>query len=396
MKFDNVYIPYGAAFSTPFCKWQTSFQSVNSLHLARDAAEAFFASRGLQKAVFDGLVLGVTVPQKHSFYGAPWLAGMLGMDSVTGPTVSQACATSVRALLTAATETQLGQSRCELVVATDRTSNGPHVYYPDPAGPGGTGDSENPVFDNFSHDPHAKCAMLTTAENVAKECGITKEEQDDVALLRYEQYMKSLDDDRAFQRRYMVSVGVGSGRRAKTIDRDEGVFASTKEGLAALRPVAKDGTVTFGAQTFPADGCAGAVVTTKDRAIELSKDGRTTTQVVSFGSARVGKATMPKATVPAAKAALSNAGIGIADVFAIKTHNPFALNDVYFSREMGVALDRMNNFGCPLVYGHPQAPTGLRAIAELIEELVLHGGGYGLFTGCAAGDTAMAVILKVN
>ena len=77
---------------------------------------------------------------------------------------------------------------------------------------------------------------------------------------------------------------------------------------------------------------------------------------------------------------------------AIKTHNPFALNDMLFSRQTGVDLDRMNNYGCSLVWGHPQAPMGTRAVIELIEELALRGGGYGLFTGCAAGDSAMAVV----
>ena len=56
----------------------------------------------------------------------------------------------------------------------------------------------------------------------------------------------------------------------------------------------------------------------------------------------------------------------------------------------------MNRYGSPLVWGHPQAPTGMRAMIEMIEELVLAGGGYGLFSGCAAGDTAMAVVLEVR
>lgn len=57
---------------------------------------------------------------------------------------------------------------------------------------------------------------------------------------------------------------------------------------------------------------------------------------------------------------------------------------------------KMNNYGCPLIWGHPQGPTGMRLIIELIEELVLMGGGYSLFHGCAAGDTAMAVVIRVN
>jgi acetyl-CoA acetyltransferase len=81
---------------------------------------------------------------------------------------------------------------------------------------------------------------------------------------------------------------------------------------------------------------------------------------------------------------------------AIKTHNPFALNDIVFARETGADVMQMNNYGCSLVWGHPNAPTGLRSIIELIEELALRGGGVGLFTGCAAGDTAMAMVVKVG
>jgi len=104
---------------------------------------------------------------------------------------------------------------------------------------------------------------------------------------------------------------------------------------------------------------------------------------------------MPEAPVPAAQRALDQAGLTIDRMDAIKTHNPFALNDILFSRQTGVPIEGMNNYGCSLVWGHPQAPMGTRAIIELIEELALRGGGYGLFTGCAAGDTAMAVVLEV-
>jgi acetyl-CoA acetyltransferase len=88
--------------------------------------------------------------------------------------------------------------------------------------------------------------------------------------------------------------------------------------------------------------------------------------------------------------------VGIRDIDVIKSHNPFALNDILFSREMGVDIHQMNNYGCSLVWGHPQGPTGLRSVIEMIEELVIRGGGLGLFQGCAAGDTAMAVVIKVD
>ena len=100
--------------------------------------------------------------------------------------------------------------------------------------------------------------------------------------------------------------------------------------------------------------------------------------------------------MPAAQAALAGAGIGIDAVDVVTTHNPFAVNDLWFSRQTGYPVERMNPYGCSLVYGHPQGPTGLRLIAELIEALRERGGGTGLFTGCAAGDTGAAVVVRVE
>jgi acetyl-CoA acetyltransferase len=105
---------------------------------------------------------------------------------------------------------------------------------------------------------------------------------------------------------------------------------------------------------------------------------------------------MPEAPLGAASSALQLADLSFDDMDAIKTHNPFAVNDIVFSRDAGVPLKNINNFGCSLIWGHPQAPTGMRSVIELIEELVLRGGGRGLFTGCAAGDSAMALVLEVD
>lgn len=102
------------------------------------------------------------------------------------------------------------------------------------------------------------------------------------------------------------------------------------------------------------------------------------------------------ATVPAALQAIEEAGTSLDQVKAIKTHNPFAVNDVYFSRETGVAIKDFNRYGSSLIFGHPQAPTGTRLIMELIEELAIAGGGIGCFVGCAAGDSAAAVVLRVG
>ena len=397
MAYYSVFIPYVAYWSTPFARWQGSLSEKHSLELAAEVGSAALEARNISPDVFDGLVLGITVPQSASFYGAPWVAGMIGAPSITGPTVSQACATSVRMLSIASQEIECGDRNCLLNIAADRTSNGPHIYYPNPSGTGGKGTTEDPVWDNFGRDPWAGGAMISTAENVASEVGITREEQDAMTLLRYSQYEDALADDGAFHKRYMVPVELRRGRRViGTLEQDEGTHPTTEEGLAGLRTVVEGGVVTFGAQTHPADGNAGIVICNENQAKALSSDPGISIQIKSFGSARVDKGMMPMAVVPAAQNALDSAGIGIKDCACIKTHNPFAINDVYFCREFEIEPESINRYGSPLIWGHPQAPTGLRAVIELIEELVLSGGGYGLFSGCAAGDSAMALVLEVS
>jgi acetyl-CoA acetyltransferase family protein len=393
-------IPYGAYWSTPFARWQGAFSNLHAIQFAAYVTKAELARRRIPADVIDHGVMGISVPQKHSFYGMPWLAGMAGLSNVGGPTIMQACATGARVLLAAAQEVDAGLSDVTLAVTSDRTSNGPHLYYPNPRGPGGTGSHEDWVMDNFNRDPLGGHAMVQTAENVATKHQITTSEQHDVVLQREAQYRQALADDYAFHQRYMTlpfQVPDPSFRKSvATLASDEGIKLSTAEELAKLKPVLNGGTVTYGAQTHPADANAALIVATPERARELSRDPKIRIQLRGFGTARAALAYMPEAPIPAAQRALEQAGLAIDRMDAIKTHNPFALNDVLFSRQTGVDLARMNNYGCSLVWGHPQAPMGTRAIIELIEELVIRGGGYGLFTGCAAGDTAMAVVIEVG
>lgn len=402
MTLEAAYIPYGGYWSTPFVKWQGNFANLHPVKFAAETTQRALSEREISPEVFTGLYFGVTVPSKNSFYGAPWLAGLIGAEGITGPTFSQACATSARVIGSAAyaVESETDAVPAILCVTADRTSNGPHILYPNPLGPGGRGDSEDWVWDNFSFDPFGRNSMIQTGENVAKAFDISTAEQHEVVLMRNAQYQQALADDAAFHKRYMVTpIEIKPNKRkppVATVTNDEGIFPSTAEGLDRLKPVLPDGTVTFGGQTYPADGNAGMIVTTQERARELSRNPDIEIQLLAFAEGRAEKAHMPKANAPAVRRVLERAGLSLADIKAIKTHNPFAVNDVFLSRELGIPLEGMNNYGCSLIWGHPQGPTGMRLIIELIEELVLLGGGYGLFTGCAAGDTAAAIILEVR
>ena len=143
-----------------------------------------------------------------------------------------------------------------------------------------------------------------------------------------------------------AEFAVSDARFRKTItimQGDEGVYPSKAEKLATLKPVVPGGSVTFADQTHPADGAAPL--------IEV------------LGSSQ--------------------------------SHNPFAVNDIAFGRAFDLDWRRMNNYGSSLIWGHPQGPTGLRGMIEMIEELEIRGGGIGMFQGCAAGDSAMAVVIRV-
>lgn len=400
MRFQDSYIPGGLAWSSPFVRWQGSLAEVSALDLAVDVTRL-----ALERAEFDAnratdLTLGITIPQPGIFYGAPTVAARLGAERITGPMIAQACATSVASLAAAAGNVELtpevhgDDATINLVVAADRLSNGPHLVFPKPSNMGGYPVTEDWVLDNFKCDPWAGAPMIETAEAVAREGGFSRQQIDEVCLQRYEQYTNyraGLGGAPGF----LVPYEKGTGRRRIQVLDDEGIHATTADGLAALSPVEADGVITYGTQTHPADGAAGAVVTRGASARTLSRDG-TVAQLLASGVARAEAARMPKAPVPAARNALRHAGLSIEDVDLVVTHNPFAVNDLWFARETGFDLDRMNLLGCSLVYGHPQAATGLRGVVELIEALRERGGGVGMFTGCAAGDSAAALIVRVT
>ncbi|HJW56646.1 MAG TPA: thiolase family protein [Burkholderiaceae bacterium] len=400
MSLEKVEIPYGAYWSTPFVKWQGTLQHLHAMRFAAHVAKGELARRDIDPKVFDSGVLGMTNAQFQSFNGAPWPMYELGATGTPGHMLSQVCATGARLLFAGASEISLGMAQVSLLLAADRCSNGAHIYYPAPAGAGGYGQSEDQVTYNMAHDPVGGHSMIQTGENVARKFEITRAELDAVALRRYEQYQDALKDGQAFQKRYLTlpfDVPKPNLKGKQTVlAGDEGVFPTTADGLAELKPVIDGGVVTYGNMTHPADGNAAVILASSDAARNLSRNPAIRINVVGFGQARTDLGFMPAAPIGAADRALRMAGISLKDVKAIKTHNPFAVNDVAFAKATGVDVMTMNNYGSSIIWGHPQGPTGLRSVIELIEELVILGGGYGLFTGCAAGDTAMAVVIRVS
>ncbi|MDI9463374.1 MAG: thiolase family protein [Bacillota bacterium] len=392
----KAYIPYRGYYSSPFCKWQGSMQQDNSIDLGAKTSKRWFAEKGIDPKEFEYLYLGITVGQHRVFFGSTWAAYLMGAPDIPGMTIMQACSTATTTVFNASASVELGNLEMAYCLLTDRCSNGPHTIWPNPLGPGGEVISENWNMDNMAGDPSTGQGTLNTAENVAKKHGFTREQADELVLIRYQQYDKALENDRAFQKRYMFPVEVTVSRKEKKlVECDEGVPTTSKEKLARLRPVMEGGIHTYGGQTHPADGNAGIIVTTKDRAAALSEE-KIPIQILSYGYARADKAHMPEAPIYASRKALERVGLKPQDIAVVKNHNPFIVNDMVLAKELGLKAENINNYGSSLVWGHPQAPTVARLLIEGIEEAVLKGGGYVMITGCAAGDTSATLILKVG
>lgn len=394
MRFDNASIPLPLLWSSPFIRWQGATADLSALDLAAQVTRDALAAGDYDPAETGQLVLGTTIPQPNTFYAPPWLAARLGMTGIGGPAIAQACATAVACLAQAGAASQLGSGETQLVVTTDRTSNGPLLVYPRSASMGGAPLATNWVLDSFAADPWTAESMLYTAECTAADGGFTREQCDELTLLRFGQYQNALQEDRALQKRYMRPIVIESRKSRTVLEADEGVSDYSAAGLAKLSPSKPGGAITPGTQTHPADGTAGAIVTSDENARRLAK-GQPVVRLLSTAFARAEKGRMPKAPALAAQKALHEAGMKVSELKSVTTHNPFAVNDLWLHRETGFALERMNTMGCSLIYGHPQAPTGMRAIAELAHALALQGGGVGLFTGCAAGDMGAAVVVEV-
>jgi acetyl-CoA acetyltransferase len=157
-----------------------------------------------------------------------------------------------------------------------------------------------------------------------------------------------------------------------------------------------DTCVTSGTQTHASDGMATLLVTSKDRVADFSPRPEVDIQFVAKTEVRTDPSLMPEAPALAVQKLLSTAGMSMSDMAVVKDHNPFAVNDVIFSKLLEYDWRDMNNTGCSLVWGHPQGPTLTRVLMEAFEEAVDLGGGNVLVFGCAAGDVGIAAIFKVS
>lgn len=391
--FPRARIPYGTWGSSYFPAWQSSaLAEVNIGQFAGEAMNRILGLRKVPKSELDYLVIGSTVPWHWKFWNAPLVASCLGRR-IPGFHIEQACATGLQAVVLAAAQVQSGADDVVGVLTFDRTSDSPVGVFPERRAHQRTM-ALSDVWDNFGFDPAAGKAMITTAGNAARKHRLDRKEVEELTFCRYQQYFDTKAS--GFLDRVLVPLEVldVQGRALGTVDEDVGVRKLTLDALHQMREF--DTCVTTGTQTHASDGMATLLVTTPEKARELSRRPEIDIQFVAKAEVRTHPALMPEAPTLAVQKLLDKTGLGMADIAVVKSHNPFAINDAIFSKVLKHDWRKVNRTGCSLVWGHPQGPTLTRMLIEGLEEAVDLGGGLVLMLGCAAGDVGIAALLRVT
>ena len=386
-------IPYGTWGSSYFPAWQTSaLAEVNIGQFAGESMARILGLRGVKKSELEYLIIGSTIPWHWKFWTAPLVSSCMG-HRIPGYHVEQACATGLQAVLLAGAEVDNGAADVVGVLTFDRTSDSPVGVFPERRAHERT-QAIADVWDNFGFDPATGNAMITAAGIAARKYKTDRAEVDEVAYHRHQQYFEAKNS--GFLDRVLVPLEVlnVAGRPLGRIDDDLGARDLTLDGLRAMREL--DTCVTGGTQTHASDGMAALLVTSEERAKELSVRPEIDIRFVAKTEVRTQPSLMPEAPAFAVQKLLDRTGLTMADMAVVKNHNPFAVNDVIFAELLDYDWREMNNTGCPLVWGHPQGPTLTRVLIEALEEAVELGGGNVLVFGCAAGDVGIASIFQVS
>jgi acetyl-CoA acetyltransferase len=386
-------IPYGTWGSSYFPAWQMSaLAEVNIGQFAGESMNRILGLRKVPKSQLDYLVIGSTVPWHWKFWNAPLVASCMG-HRIPGYHVEQACATGLQAVLLAGAEIQSGGCDVAGVLTFDRTSDSPVGVFPERRAHQRTVPIAD-VWDNFGFDPATGNAMIAAAGVTARKYRLDRREVDELTLCRYQQYFDAKES--GFLNKVLVPLDVLNlqGRPLGRIDEDLGVRQLSAGGLRALNEL--DTCVTTGTQTHASDGMAALLVTTAEKARELSPKPEIDISFIGKTEVRTDPSLMPEAPAFAVQKLLKRTGLTMDEIAVAKNHNPFAVNDVVFSKVLEYDWRKLNKTGCSLVWGHPQGPTLTRVLIEALEEAVSLGGGHVLVFGCAAGDVGIAALFQVS
>jgi len=308
-------------------------------------------------------------------------------------TVNQQCVSSLRAAEIMYQELLLGKVAVGAAVGCASMTNIPFLIMGARSGFRlGHQQLVDGMYNDGMTDAFYNILMGETAENIVKMYGISREEQDEFALMSHHRACAAINNKTLAGE--LVPVEIKTKKGTKIFDTDEHPRQGlTMEDLARLKPVfVKDGTVTAGNSSGINDGAAALVMMTLDKSRELGI--KPLARVVATGSAAVDARIMGMGVVPAVRKALKFANLPMEAIDYWEINEAFAAQIIGCNREMKIPLDRMNAQGGGISLGHPVGMTGARLLVSLIHEMRRRGVRYGGASLCGGGGPATAMIVE--
>lgn len=315
-------------------------------------------------------------------------------ESVPAYTVNQACGSGLRAIILAAEEIMLGRARAVLAGGTESMSRVP--YYAEGARWGmrlGNTSLVDGMYRDGFNDPLSGLVMGETAENLARQYEISREEQDRFALRSQQRAEAAISSGRLDDEIVPLEI---KGRKGETVTfaRDEHYRAGTTMGaLGKLAPVfSKDGTVTAGNSSGITDGAAALVVMSEEMLKESGAEAEA--RIVDYEIAGVAPEVMGIGPVPAVRALLARQNLTLDEIDLIELNEAFAAQVIACDRDLGFDAERLNVNGGAIALGHPIGCTGVRITTTLLHEMKKRNARRGLVTLCVSGGMGLALLIE--
>ena len=389
---------------TPIGRYGGMFAPLTAVELGVTALKGLLERTGVAPDAIEDVILGHCYPSSE----APAIGRVVALDSglpvtVPGMQLDRRCGSGLQAVIQAAM--QVGSGQNELVVAGGAESMSNVVFYSTDMRWGGSRGGVR-VHDALARgrstaggrDYPVPGGMLETAENLRRQYGISRVEQDELAVTSHQRAIAA--QQAGVLAEEIIPVTVRTRKGQDVIDTDEHPRADTTvESLARLKPVLgkddPDATVTAGNASGQTDAASMCIVTTESKAAELGL--RPLVKLVSWGVAGVPPNIMGIGPVPATALALEKAGLTLADIDLIELNEAFAAQALAVMREWKFTpadLERTNVHGSGISLGHPVSATGGRMLATLARELTRRQARYGLETMCIGGGQGLAAVFE--
>jgi len=308
-------------------------------------------------------------------------------------TVNRLCGSGLQAIISAAQSIALGDAAIAVGGGAECMSRAPYAM---PSARWGQRMGEAQLVDMMVaalHDPFDSIHMGVTAENVAAKYGISRAQQDQLALESHRRASQAIDQGRF--KSQIVPIEIRAKKGTTLFDTDEHVRRDVKiEDLAKLKPLfaQQNGTVTAGNSSGINDG-AGAVVL-MEREVARRRGAKVLARLVAYGHAGVDPKIMGIGPVPATRIALERAGLTLAQMDVIEANEAFAAQACAVTKELGADPAKVNPNGSGISLGHPIGATGAIITVKALYELQRIEGHYALVTMCIGGGQGIAAIFE--